>query len=326
MRAWVLVSAVLWSLTRVGWQRFSEFTEKGFVYGKLVHTVKIYVELHHNSPFLVCMDIQLAKKETVDPTYLWIGPDEKPLTGNYRINITKTGKLMVKDFLESLSGLYTCTLSYKIIKVQTQKEKMVKNRYDFMMFAYREPDYSYQMAVRFTTKSCVGRYNEQLFIVLKKILNNLISDLSCHIKQPSYKCHFVKLPKHGLIPELFIAFQVHAFVPQWKSACNEAEDCEDITNHNILQARDRIEEFFRSQAFIFYHGYNKTLPAMHFMDHSFQMARMDSCRPGFGKNEGLHSNCATCCVVCSPGTFSPAADVTCHTCISILAYGAKFCP
>ncbi|EPQ05042.1 Zona pellucida-binding protein 2 [Myotis brandtii] len=80
MRAWVLVSAVLWYLTRVGWQRFSEFTEKGFVYGKLVHTVKIYVELHQNSPFLVCMDIQLAKKETVDPTYLWIGPDEKPLT------------------------------------------------------------------------------------------------------------------------------------------------------------------------------------------------------------------------------------------------------
>ena len=34
---------------------------------------------------------------------------------------------------------------------------------------------------------------------------------------------------------------------------------------------------------------------MHFVDHSFQIVRMDSCRPGFGKNEGLHSNCATCC-------------------------------
>lgn len=61
------------------------------------------------------------------------------------------------------------------------------------------------------------------------------------------------------------------------------------------QARDRIEEFFRSQAYIFYHDLNKTLPAMHFVDHSFQVIRMDSCRPGFGKNEGLHSNCATCC-------------------------------
>ena len=73
--------------------------------------------------------------------------------------------------------------------------------------AYREPDYSYQMAVRFTTKSCVGKYNDLLFRILKKILDNLISDLSCHVIEPSYKCHFVKVPKHGLIPELFIAFQ-----------------------------------------------------------------------------------------------------------------------
>nr|KAF6417709.1 zona pellucida binding protein 2 [Molossus molossus] len=271
MRAWLLVSAVLWYLTRVGWQRFSEFSEKGFVYGTPKSTVKIYVELHHNSPFLVCMDLSLAKKETVDPTYLWIGPNEKPLTGSYQINITQTGKLMVKDFLESLSGLYTCTLSYKIIKSQTQEEKIITQTYDFMMFAYQEPDYSYQMAVRFTAKSCVGRYNELLFRVLKKTLDNLISDLSCHVTEPSYKCHFVKLPKHGLVPELFIAFQVSTFAPQWKSACNDAVDCEDNTNYNVLQARDRIEEFFRSQAYVFYHNTNKTLPAMHFMDHSFQM-------------------------------------------------------
>lgn len=54
--------------------------------------------------------------------------------GNDRINITKTGKLMVKDFLEPLSGLYTCTLSYKTVKAETQEEKMVKQRYDFMIF------------------------------------------------------------------------------------------------------------------------------------------------------------------------------------------------
>ncbi|XP_057573095.1 zona pellucida-binding protein 2 isoform X3 [Hippopotamus amphibius kiboko] len=249
MRAWVLLSAVLWYLTGV----------------------KIYVKLHHNSPILVCMDFKRAEKETVDPTYLWVGPNEKPLTGNNRINITETGKLMVKDFLEPLSGLYTCTLSYKTVKAETQEEKVVKQRYDFMIFAYREPDYSYQMAVRFTTKSCVGKYNDMLFRVLKKILDNLISDLSCHIIEPSYKCHFVKVPKHGLIPELFIAFQVNPFAPGWKGACNESVDCEDTTNHNILQARNRIEEFFRSQAYIFNHDFSKTLPAMHFVDHSFQI-------------------------------------------------------
>uniref|UniRef100_A0A671FIW2 Zona pellucida binding protein 2 n=1 Tax=Rhinolophus ferrumequinum TaxID=59479 RepID=A0A671FIW2_RHIFE len=137
MRAWVLLSAVLWYLTGVGWQRSSELTKKGFIYGKPGHPVKIYVKLHHNSPVLVCMDLKRAKKETVDPTYLWIGPNDRVLTGNYRINIIKTGKLMVKDFVEPLSGLYTCTLSYKTIKAQTQEEKIVKQSYDFMMFGKR---------------------------------------------------------------------------------------------------------------------------------------------------------------------------------------------
>jgi hypothetical protein len=41
---------------------------------------------------------------------------------------------MVKDFLETLSGLYTCTLSYKNIKAETQEESVVKKRYDFMIF------------------------------------------------------------------------------------------------------------------------------------------------------------------------------------------------
>lgn len=61
------------------------------------------------------------------------------------------------------------------------------------------------------------------------------------------------------------------------------------------QARDRIEEFFRSQAYILHHHVNKTKPAMHFVDHSFQVVCIDNCRPGFGKDEGLHTNCASCC-------------------------------
>ncbi|XP_020136733.1 zona pellucida-binding protein 2 isoform X2 [Microcebus murinus] len=272
------------------------------------------------------MDVKHAKKEIVDPTYIWIGPNENTLTENQRINITKTGELIVKDFVEPLSGLYTCTFSYKTVKAETQEETSVKKRYDFMIFAYREPDYSYQMAVRFTTKSCLGRYNDLLFRVLKKILDNLMSDLSCHVIEPSYKCHSVEIPERGLIHELFIAFQVNPFAPGWRGTCNQSVDCEDITNNNVLQARNRIEEFFRSQADIFSHNFNKTLPAMHFVNHSFQVERLDSCRPGFGKNEGLHSNCASCCVVCSPGTFSPDVAVICQTCISIHVYGAKSCP
>ncbi|XP_038942437.1 zona pellucida-binding protein 2 isoform X10 [Rattus norvegicus] len=199
MLAWALLSAVLWSLAGVGSARSSLFSNEGFVYGTVGHPVKIYVKLHQTSPVLVCMDIDRASKETVDPIYLWIGPNENTLT-------------------------------------------------------------------------------------------------------------------------------VNPFAPGWKSMCNSSMDCEDVTNHNILKARDRIEEFFRSQAYILHHHFNITVPAMHFVDHSFQVTRIDNCRPGFGKNEGLHSNCASCCVVCSPGTFSPDMDVTCQTCVSAHVYGAKACP
>ncbi|XP_013374874.1 PREDICTED: zona pellucida-binding protein 2 isoform X2 [Chinchilla lanigera] len=272
MQVWLLLSVVLCYLAGSARPRSSLLSENGLVYGKPGHPVKIYVKLHQNSPDLFCMDSQRASTEIVDPTYLWIGPNEKTLT------------------------------------------------------AYREPDYSYQMSVRFTTKSCVGRYNDQLFRLLKKILNNLISDLSCHIIEPSYKCHVVKIPEHDLTRELFITFQVNPFAPGWRDVCNASVDCDEVTNGRILKARDRVEEFFQSQANIFSHHFNKTVPAMHFVDHSLHVVRMDSCRPGFGKNEGLHSNCASCCVVCSPGTFSPDTDVTCQICVSVTIYGAKSCP
>ncbi|XP_038942438.1 zona pellucida-binding protein 2 isoform X12 [Rattus norvegicus] len=82
MLAWALLSAVLWSLAGVGSARSSLFSNEGFVYGTVGHPVKIYVKLHQTSPVLVCMDIDRASKETVDPIYLWIGPNENTLTVN----------------------------------------------------------------------------------------------------------------------------------------------------------------------------------------------------------------------------------------------------
>ncbi|XP_063125616.1 zona pellucida-binding protein 2 isoform X11 [Rattus norvegicus] len=105
MLAWALLSAVLWSLAGVGSARSSLFSNEGFVYGTVGHpgntclfsrkacpkswgcpclgsSVKIYVKLHQTSPVLVCMDIDRASKETVDPIYLWIGPNENTLTVN----------------------------------------------------------------------------------------------------------------------------------------------------------------------------------------------------------------------------------------------------
>lgn len=45
-------------------------------------TVKIYVKLHHNSPVLICMDINRANKEIVDPVSYGLGQ----MKTHYKVN------------------------------------------------------------------------------------------------------------------------------------------------------------------------------------------------------------------------------------------------
>ncbi|XP_036613488.1 zona pellucida-binding protein 2 [Trichosurus vulpecula] len=325
-QGWALLLAVfLYFAGGVG-EQLSVPEIKNYIYGNIGHPVKIYVKMHQNSPFLVCMDMELSQTEIVDPISLWMGPNGKHLKEGNHINLTSVGKLMITNFQESLSGSYICTLTYKIISEETQKEQELFNIYIFMVFGYQEPDYAYQMTVRFTTDSCNGKKNSQFFKLLMRILDEIIFDLTCHIEEPSYKCHFLEIPKYGLKEELFIAFQVRPFLPEQKAACRKLSvDCEEITNSKVHQARDRIEEFFVKQTDIlkreFYY-----IPDIRYVDHSFKVIRIDSCQPGFGKNDILHSDCASCCVVCDPRTYSPDTDVTCQACLTIRNYGAKICP
>ncbi|XP_042332469.1 zona pellucida-binding protein 2 isoform X2 [Sceloporus undulatus] len=273
------------------------------------------------------MDVSLSQNEVIDPTYMWIGPDGQTLNKKHYVNLTATGKLMVLDFKEHMSGSYTCTLTYRVFRNDMQAEQERFKTFKFMVYAYREPDYTYRMSVHFTTKACNLAANEQFFEELKKILNNLISHLMCHISEPSYKCYSVKRPKHGLIDELFVVFQVNPFAAGWDVTCHKTpSSCEDLTNSHIQKARWLIEEFFRRQMSILKHEFQNT-PPIHYVDHSFQVTRLDSCRPGFGKNELTHNDCANCCVACDPGTYSPDNEVVCQKCTSIRIkhYGAKSC-
>uniref|UniRef100_A0A8C3T072 Zona pellucida binding protein 2 n=1 Tax=Chelydra serpentina TaxID=8475 RepID=A0A8C3T072_CHESE len=216
--------------------------------------VNIYVKVYTNSPFLVCMDLALSQKEVIDPNYLWIGPNGKNLKGQSYINLTETGKLMVRGFQESMSGSYTCTLSYKTIKTDIQEEREKFKTYKFMVY-------------------------------------------------------------------------VNPFAPGWEAVCQQISyDCEDVTNRRVQEARDLIEEFFHKQTYVLKHEF-RNVPAIHYIDHSFEVTRIDSCRPGFGKNDDTHNDCASCCVVCDPGTYSPNNEVRCQICTSIRIkhYGAKSC-
>ncbi|XP_067167883.1 zona pellucida-binding protein 2 [Apteryx mantelli] len=324
----VVVAPALAQVRAVTEKEYSaDIFKKNHIYGNIKQEVNVYVKIFTNSPFLVCMDLALSQEEVIDPNYLWIGPDGKKLEGQIYVNLTETGKLMVIGFKESMSGAYTCTLSHKIIETDTWDEREMFEAYKFMVYAYREPDYAYKISVRFTTKKCKLVANDQFFEELKKILDNVISDLACQVIDPSYKCHSVKRPKHSLLHELFVTFQVNPFAPGWEEVCNQLPyDCEDATNTRVQEARDRIEDFFNKQAYVLKHDF-QTLPTIHYVDHSFEVTRIDSCRPGFGKNDITHNDCASCCVVCDPGTYSPNNEVTCRTCVStqIKQYGAKSC-
>ncbi|XP_074117505.1 zona pellucida-binding protein 2 isoform X1 [Sminthopsis crassicaudata] len=325
-RVWALLPAVFLYLSEGVGELFSVPEKNNYIYGNVGHPVKIYVKMHHNSPFLACMDKELSQTEIIDPVSFWMGPNGKHLKENSHINLTSEGKLMITSFQSSLSGSYICILTYKIISEETQKEQEIYNIYTFMAFGYQEPDFVFQMTVRFTTDSCNGKKNSQFFKLLIRILDEIIIDLTCHIEEPSYKCHFLEIPNNGLKEELFIAFQVRPFSPERKAACSKLSvDCEEITNSNVQQAKIRIEEFFLKQTNILKHEFNY-IPNIHYVEHSFKVIRIDSCQPGFGKNDILHSDCASCCVVCDPRTYSPNTDVTCQACLTVHSYGAKTCP
>ncbi|XP_007482358.1 zona pellucida-binding protein 2 [Monodelphis domestica] len=323
-RGWVLLPAVLLFLAGGVGEQFS-VPEKTYIYGNIGHPVKIYVKMYQNSPFLACMDNELSQTEIIDPIALWMGPNGKHLKETNHTSLTPEGKLMITNFRESMSGSYVCILTYKLVSEETQKEQEIYNTYTFMIFGYQEPDYAYQMAVRFTTDSCNGKKNSQFFQLLTKMLEDIVFDLTCHIEEPSYKCHLLEIPKHKLKDQIFIAFRVRPFPEGVRDACRKVLNCEEITNSKVHQARNRIEEFFLQQTVVLENEFN-FIPDIHYIDHSFKVIRIDSCRPGFGKNDILHSDCASCCVVCDPRTYSPDMDVTCQACLTVHRYGAKMCP
>ncbi|XP_010007324.1 PREDICTED: zona pellucida-binding protein 2 [Chaetura pelagica] len=297
-----------------------------YIYGDSKHEVNVYVKVYSNSPVLVCMDLALSQKELIDPKYVWTGPNGNKLEEKKHVEVEGTGKLVLIDFKESMSGAYTCTLFHKILPTIRQEEREKAERYRFMVYAYREADHTYQGFAHFMTKTCELEANEEFFEKLKKMLNDLISDLTCHLSQSSYRCHHIRTPERGFHHELFVSFQVNPFAPGWEEVCHQGpSDCQDVTNMRVHKARDRIQEVFKKMTSVLEEF--ESVPSIHYVDKSFSVFPIDSCRPGFGKNNLTHRLCASCCVVCEPGTYSPNNDVTCQVCAKpeVRKYGARHC-
>lgn len=65
----------------------------------------------------------------------------------------------------------------------------------------------YQVSVRFTSKGCELAANARFVEELKKILEDLISELLSRVEQLSHRCHSLEVPHRGSPSELFITFQ-----------------------------------------------------------------------------------------------------------------------
>ncbi|XP_051894624.1 zona pellucida-binding protein 2-like [Pristis pectinata] len=285
--------------------------------------VKVYVKMYSDSPSLLCTTEELSEKELVDPYFIWVGPTGRNIKGEPYTRISETGRLILKSFDKSMSGDYTCTVSYK--DVDANKEVFLDMK--FSVYGFREPDYSFKFSTRYHTHECHDPANNHFFRKFKSVEKELIADLTCRITDVEMKCHVVKVPHKGLVTELFITFKLDPFGYGWEEVCKKfIHDCEDETNRRVEKARNRIEAFFKKQS-IALDQMNDNMPTYYYITNSLKTTRVDHCRPGFGKNKLTHLDCSECCVVCDHGMYSPTNDVYCKPCTSVKInyYGATAC-
>ncbi|CAH2302270.1 zona pellucida-binding 2 [Pelobates cultripes] len=197
----------------------------------------------------------------------------------------------------------------------------------YQYLRYREPDYSYQINVRYATLACHQLANSQFFEGLLSTVRGLIDGLTCELTNFYHSCHAIKEPEEKLQNELFLSFRVDPFGKGWEEICSEIMyDCEDETNARVQKARDLIEKFFIRQPNVLKNEFGDPTK-IYYIEHSIEITRIDNCRSGFGKNEITHNDCANCCVVCDPNTFNSMNNVHCQVCndIRIPYYGATTC-
>ncbi|MBN3288335.1 ZPBP2 protein, partial [Polyodon spathula] len=238
------------------------------------------------------MTEELARREVMDPFFLWTGPDGRNIKDDSQVNLTNTGVLILNHMFQSyMSGVFTCTLSYKSMK--NAKEKFVVLK--FLIYGYRDPDFQYRFRSRFIAGDCKDGANNYFFDNLTVALKQLVAKLTCRVLDPQFQCHVMKEPGAGLQTNLFITFTVDPYGKGWELICIQYHhDCEDEANKRVNMAQDLVQIFFEKQASIL-NQYSGKMPLIYYINDSLTSERIDSCRPGYGKNNEMHPNCTECC-------------------------------
>nr|XP_020836991.1 zona pellucida-binding protein 1 isoform X2 [Phascolarctos cinereus] len=235
------------------------------------------------------------------------------------VKVTTTGSLILYNFSEEMSGVYTCSLSYKHTAEEAQKIIQVK----YVVYAFINPHFYYQFSARYHFVSCNSTYNISFEKKLLHILRTLLADLSCDVSSVKTECHLIKMQESGLQNELFFTFSVVPIenVTTRPDACTSSS-CNPV--ERLDKAKDLIEKFFVQQARVLRKHF-QILPEIYYIEGTLQTVWIRHCSPGYGMNALLHPNCPECCVICKPGTYNPHNGTQCLQCNSSMVYGAKKC-
>ncbi|XP_035408586.1 zona pellucida-binding protein 1 [Cygnus atratus] len=288
------------------------------IVGSIIFPVKVYVKLDHNSPRILCVTNHLRNSELIDPIFRWNGPSGYLSSENSSVQISPTGTLILRHFKSHLSGVYNCSLLYKLTATQPDKKLILK----YLIYAYSDPQYYYELTVRYHAAPCNSFHNISFKKALIQILNKLVAELSCEVMLIKSECHHVKMQRGGLQNEMFFTFSVTCLDREENNRLCKRSACD--ASHRLNKAKYLIERFFKQEVEV----RKKTaepLPEIYYIEGTLQMVWIDRCYPGYGMNALRHPGCPECCVICSPGSYNPSNGIHCLQCDSSLKYGATKC-
>ncbi|XP_054046543.1 zona pellucida-binding protein 1 [Rissa tridactyla] len=286
------------------------------IVGSVVFPVKVYVKLNHNSPRILCLTNHLRNLELIDPKFQWNAPGGGLSSENSSVEISPTGTLILRNF--KLSGVYTCSIFYKLTAMQPYKNLSIK----YLIYAYSDPKAYYEFTARYHAAPCNNYYNAYFERTLIQILNKLVDELSCEVTLIKAECHHVKMQRGGLQNEIFFTFSVASLDREKHNRLCQESACDAF--HRLNKAKHLIERFFKQQVEVSRKS-SEPLPEIYYIEGTLQMVQIDRCYPGYGINALIHPDCPQCCVVCSPGSYNPSNGIHCLRCDSSLIYGATKC-
>ncbi|NWY60069.1 ZPBP1 protein, partial [Chionis minor] len=279
-------------------------------------SVKVYVKLHHNSPRILCLTSHLRNLELIDPKFQWKGPGGGLSSENSSVEISPTGTLILRNF--NLSGVYTCSIFYKLAAMQPDKNLLIK----YLIYAYSDPNIYYEVTARYHAAPCNSSHNTYFEKTLLQILNKLVGELSCVVTLIKAECHHVKMQRGGLQNEIFFTFSVASLNREKHNRLCQDNACD--ASHRLIKAKQLIETFFKQQVEVS-RKRSEPLPEIYYIEGTLHIVQVDCCYPGYGINALIHPNCPECCVVCSPGSYNPSNGIHCLRCDRSLIYGATKC-